>query len=90
MVRFSGEKIMLLKRIIALEGEKVEFRNGALYINDKSIYEPYVKYPCDWNLAPRIVEKGKVYVVGDNRSMHIDLHDFGQVSISRIVGKPLW
>jgi hypothetical protein len=29
-------------------------------------------------------------VVGDNRSMPIENHHFGQTSRSRIVGGPLW
>jgi hypothetical protein len=29
-------------------------------------------------------------VVGDNRSMPIESHHFGQTSKSRIIGSPLW
>lgn len=89
-VRLAGEKVMLLKRIVALEGETVEFRGGILFLNGKPVDEPYIKYPCDWTLAPRIVEKGNVYVVGDNRDMPIRNHVFGQTSKKRIVGVPLW
>ncbi|MGO8990022.1 MAG: signal peptidase I [bacterium] len=89
-VRFAGSKVMLLKRVIALEGEKVEFRNGKLFVEGRGIEEPYVRYPCAWNLSPRRVEKDCIYVVGDNRSMSIDDHHFGQASKSRIMGAPLW
>ena len=89
-VRLAGEKVMLLKRIVALEGETVEFRGGILFLNGKPVDEPYIKYPCDWTLAPRTVEKGNVYVVGDNRDMPIRNHVFGQTSKKRIVGVPLW
>jgi signal peptidase I len=89
-VRFAGNKVMLLKRVVALEGERVEFRHGKLLVDEKEIDEPYVQYPCGWNLPPRIVEKDCVYVVGDNRSMPIENHLFGQASIERIVGAPLW
>jgi signal peptidase I len=81
---------MLLKRIIALEGERIEFRDGKLLVDGNKIDEPYVRYPCDWNLPPRQVEQGSVYVVGDNRNMPIEDHLFGQTSINRIVGVPLW
>lgn len=90
IVRYAGYDEMLLKRLVAFEGEAVEFRNGVLYIDGKALDEPYVKYPCDWNMPVRIVEKNKVYVVGDNRSMLIDEHKFGQVDKSRIAGVPLW
>ena len=89
-VRFAGSKVMLLKRVVAREGEQVEFRDGGLFIDGKKIEEPYVRYPCHWNLPPRRVEKDCVYVVGDNRSMPIENHYFGQASKSRVMGVPLW
>jgi signal peptidase I len=81
---------MLLKRIVALEGERIEFRDGKLLIDGKEMEEPYVRYPFQWNLPPRQVEKGNVYVVGDNRKMPMETHLFGQTSIERIMGVPLW
>jgi signal peptidase I len=90
MIRLAGPKVMYLKRIVALAGDTVEFKNGVLYVNDKQAVEPYVVSSCDWNLPNRKVEPGNVYVVGDNRSMPIDGHIFGQTAITRIMGKPLW
>jgi len=89
-VRLAGSRVMLLKRVVAREGEEVEFRNGKLFVDGKEIEEPYVRYPCHWNLPPRRVEKDCVYVVGDNRSMPMKNHHFGQASKSRIMGVPLW
>ena len=89
-VRFAGKKVMLLKRVVALEGEQVEFRNGKLFVEGKSMDEPYVRYPCGWDLPPRRVEKDGVYVIGDNRSMPLENHYFGQVSTKRVIGAVLW
>jgi len=89
-VRFAGNKVMLLKRIVALENEQVEFREGKLFVEGKEIDEPYVRFPCSWNLSPRQVEKNCAYVIGDNRNMPIEDHHFGQTSIKRIIGVPLW
>lgn len=89
-IRLAGEKVILLKRVVALEGDVVEFKNGTLFVNEKKIDEIYVRYPSDWNLSPRKVDKGHVYVVGDNRNVPIDVHQFGQTSIGRIIGAPLW
>lgn len=89
-VRFAGSKVMLLKRVVALEDEQVEFRDGKLYVDGKEMDEPYVRFPCDWNLSPRRVEKDCVYVIGDNRNMSIESHHFGQASKSRLMGVPLW
>ena len=89
-IRLAGEKVILLKRVVALEGDVVEIQKGALYVNEKKIDETYVRNPSDWNLSPRKVDKSHVYVVGDNRSVPIDVHHFGQTSIDRIIGVPLW
>ena len=89
-IRLAGESVMLLKRVVALEGDVVEFRNGDLFVNKEKVDEVYARYPSDWNLSPRTVNKGHVYVVGDNRSVSIDIHRFGQTPAERVVGGPLW
>jgi len=90
IARYAGERVMLLKRVVALAGEEVEFRDGQLLVNGKEVKESYVALPCNWNLPPRRVDDGYVYVVGDNRSMPIENHKFGQLAVNRIVGVPLW
>ena len=89
IVRYT-DKVLYLKRIVAVGGDTIAFRNGKLYLNKKLINEPYVKKTCDWNLPERIVEPEKIYVVGDNRSMPMNKHKFGQISINRLHGAPLW
>jgi len=88
-VKKMRRKVMFLKRIIALEGDIVEFRDGKLFVNDKEMLEPYVKFSCHWNLPPRTVKKGNVYLIGDNRNMQIEEHVFGQTSIKNLVGVPI-
>ncbi len=90
IAKYAGEDFMLLKRVVALEGETVAFKNGKLLVNGKVQNEPYVKYECDWNLSERKVAPGHIYVIGDNRSMPIDNHKFGQIAANRIIGVPLW
>ncbi len=77
---------MLLKRVVALEGETVEFRQGELYVDGKLIEEPYVRYRSNWQLPPRTIESGHVYVVGDNRGTPMARHKFGEINIDRVVG----
>ena len=91
MVRFVGRNVLLLKRVVALSGDTVEFRNGLLYVNNVEIVEAWnPPGRSDWNLEPRLVDPGNVYVVGDNRSMSIDDHIFGQVSAKRLEGVPVF
>lgn len=89
-VKLAGETIVLLKRIVALEGEVVEIRNGKFFVNKKKIDEAYVHHPSNWNLPPRVVKKNNVYVVGDNRNVPINVHKFGQTPVKRVIGTPLW
>ena len=89
-IRLAGNKIVLLKRVIALEGETIEINKGIVFVNNVQINEPYAGDPSDWNLAPRKVAKAHVYVIGDNRSVPMHIHQFGQTKIDRIIGAPLW
>lgn len=90
MVRLAGRRVMYLKRVVALAGQTVEFRNGVLLVNGEAAVEPYLQTPCNWNLEERDVPAGHVYVVGDNRGMPIDQHHFGKASTRRVIGRALW
>ena len=83
-------KTLLLKRVVGLPGDKVEFKNGELLINGEKRFEPYVNYPCDWSTDPVVVREGHCFVVGDNRSQKIFEHVFGEVELKRITGGPLF
>lgn len=89
-VRLAGNRVMLLKRVVATEGQTVEFRQGVLFVDGKPVDEPYLSGESDWNLEPRAVKPGHVYVVGDNRRVPMQTHQFGQTPVNRVVGVPLW
>ncbi|MDD3118553.1 MAG: signal peptidase I [Victivallales bacterium] len=90
IARYLGEEVMLLKRVVALAGDTVEFRHGRLLVNGAAVTEPYVKSGCNWNLPRRRIADGCVYLVGDNRGMPMEQHKFGEISRRRITGVPLW
>jgi len=88
-IRLAGPSIMFLKRIIALPGETLEFRQGQAYVTGQPLPEPYIKYPCQWDIDAETLGPDEYYVVGDNRSMpHAD-HTKGKAGRGRIVGKIL-
>lgn len=89
-IRLAGNRVMLLKRVVAREHQVVSFKDGQLYVDQKKVQEPYAAGPCDWELPPRRVKEDHVYVVGDNRSVPLERHHFGQAPVERIVGVPLW
>ena len=65
----DDEKDNYLKRIIGLPGEKVEIKNGLVYINDseKPLDEPYINDPPNGNYGPYNVPEGCYFMLGDNR-----------------------
>ena len=90
ILKHAGFNNFLLKRVLAFPGETVEFRNGVLYVNGRALDEPYVKYECDWNMSRREVPGGKIFVLGDNRSMPMANHMGGMIDRSRLAGVPIW
>ena len=85
-----GKGVMILKRVVALEGDRVSFTNGVLILNGKPVTEPYIKGPSSWNLPERTVQRGHLYLVGDNRSIPIETHIFGEMHKRYLAGTPLW
>lgn len=88
----QGPRIMLLKRIVGLPGERIAFRQGVIYINDEPLDEPYVKNKRGlWNLKEVILGPDEYFIVGDNREMpDIRMHEMGAAKRSWIVGKVLF
>ena len=85
-----GKGAMLLKRVVALPGDTVAFQNGKLILNRKAVDEPYIKGPSSWNLPERTVERNHYYLVGDNRSVPMELHVFGEMHKRYLQGAPAW
>jgi signal peptidase I len=86
-----------IKRVIALEGEKVEILYNKIYIDDKLIDDPWgyfnetsgrAKYlqPME-RFGPVFVPKDSLFVLGDNRDNSQDSRFWGYVNISEVKGK---
>ena len=69
-------KSLYVKRVIALEGEMIEIRDGVTYVNGIHQEEPFDYYPSSYNLGPMRVPPGKVFVLGDNRDMSEDCYEW--------------
>lgn len=78
----------LIKRIIALEGDVVEVKNGGnLYINGEKQDEPFTNEKAKYDFGPVTVPKGCVLVLGDNRNASLDGHIWGPLPKENIIGR---
>jgi signal peptidase I len=83
----ANPKKNYIKRVIALPGEKVQIRDGQLYINDQLIDEPYPFNHADYDWGPQVVGPDEYFVLGDNRPESSDSHFWGMLPAKLIVGK---
>lgn len=85
-----------LKRIVGLPGEKIQMKDGNVYIinsanpNGFKLDEPYLQpdmktYSIDEEIIN--LKKDEYYVLGDNRMASKDSRSFGPVNKSFMVGK---
>ncbi len=78
----------LIKRVVAVEGETVEARDGSVYINRQRLHEPYLtEGTFTAAFGPVEVPPGHVFVLGDNRGNSRDSRVFGPVDEDLIVGR---
>ena len=93
IIAFYYNNNILVKRVIANPGEWVDMdKDGNVYVNNNLIEEPYLddKAYGETNIElPYQVPEGKIFVMGDNRSVSIDSRNtsIGCVSEEQIVGK---
>lgn len=84
----NPEMGLIVKRVIATEGQTVEIYNSKVRIDDDEIPESYIKEynPAGLFNAAITVPHGHVYLLGDNRLQSVDSRHFGTVKKSDIIG----
>lgn len=89
-IALAGGRAVLVKRIVGLPGERVRMEDGTLLVDDAPVSEPYVQYSARWSVDELALDGDEYYVVGDNRAMAPELHDFGSAPRERILGRVVW
>jgi signal peptidase I len=80
---------VLAKRIVAVGGQRVEIRDGVLFVDRTPRREPYVDHETvdGFFFGPAQVPPGSVFVLGDNRGDSEDSRDFGAVPREHLIGR---
>ena len=91
----EGAGVPFIKRIIGLPGDRVELRDGRVFVNGTQLDEPYIHVDSgppvtdsqpggasDW-----LVPDGELLVMGDHRNMSADSRSFGPIPINHVIGR---
>jgi signal peptidase I len=83
-----------IKRIVAVEGDRIAIRGGRAVVNGMMVEEPYLDAAVAEgrfaNMPELRVPAGHVYVLGDNRSNSVDSRDsvaHGAVPVGNLIGR---
>jgi len=91
----------LVKRVIGLPGEKIEYKNDQLFVNGKKIKEPFLQknkeniygnqltgdFTLEEITGKKKIPEGHIFVIGDNRLNSRDSRHFGFVKMDQVIGK---
>ena len=86
-IQLKGRRMILLKRVLGLPGERVQVLNGKVWINGQPLHEPYAhgdQVPSTDEES--VLKPSQYFVIGDNR----DVSEYGNVDRTELKGKVLF
>ena len=89
IVVFDYNNSKLVKRIIGLPGETLEYKDGVLYINGQVVDDPFASITKDFKLSDlniNVIPDDYYFVMGDNRTNSSDSRIIGPINKSSING----
>ncbi|MBQ3084531.1 MAG: signal peptidase I [Clostridia bacterium] len=87
----EGSEKVLVKRVIATEGQTVDIRDETVYVNGEALDEGYVYNVGPWITGqiayPYTVGEDQVFCMGDHRDNSHDSRAFGAIDEKYLLGK---
>ena len=92
--KVKGTKEHLVKRVIGLPGEYVEYKDSKLYINKELVEENFIEVETEDFALAKLgfleIPEGHYFVVGDNRGDSSDSRILGLIPKDEIKGKIIY
>ena len=82
--------LYFVKRVVALPGETMAIESGVVNINGVRLREPYTTTNPDWQMDPTLIPQGKVFVIGDNRTVDFDIAFHELIATRLVQARMLW
>lgn len=95
IIYLSDKKEYLVKRVIGMPGDTIEYRDQKLYINSVETEEPFLDTPFHENwpgifmedVGPITLGEGEYFCLGDNRPASRDSRYYGAFTLDQIIAK---
>ena len=78
---------IVVKRVLAVEGDTIEIQKDKVIVNDMIVYEDYtLDATMKQTMKETTVETGKLFVLGDNRNDSCDSRSAGCMNADECIG----